>query len=162
MSDSRILDEIAAVFLNVPEISPDAIYSAGGGEIAGIHDVPDTLAQSAFPAVVVMSGEKSIIAGSWERTTWTVEASVWLPNDPLTSRGAAYRALIDLEEPIRAAFRAHDRAGAADPAVQAVLITEVGRVGHRQWQPGETRPWYLVLPFSLQVTVNRAVTYRPM
>lgn len=160
MSDSRILDEIAAIFLLVPGVNPDAVYSAGGGEITGVKDIPDDLGDGAFPAAVVIGAEKAIIAGSWERTTWTVEASIWVPN--VTPRGEVYRNLVDLEEPVRAAFRAHDRAGASDPAVQAVLITEVGRVGGRQWQPGEQLPWYLVLPFSLQVTVNRAVTYRPM
>lgn len=155
---SRILDEIAAVTIGIPGLNDDAIYSAGGGEIPGVKDIPDSLGDGAFPAVVVVEGEKSIIAGSHERTTWTVELSVWVPNIP--PRGEAYRSLLDVEDPIREAFRAADRAGASDPAVQAVLITEIGAVGGRQWQPGETQPWFLVKPFTLQVTVHRAVTYR--
>ena len=61
MSDSRILDEIAAVFLYVDGINPDAVYSAGGGEIDGVKDIPDNLGGGAFPAVVVLSAEKAII-----------------------------------------------------------------------------------------------------
>ena len=159
MADSTILDAIAAVAIDVAGLNNDAIYSAGGGEIAGVKDIPDNLADGAFPAVVVMGADKAIIPGSWERTTWTVELSVWVPDLP--PRGEVYRDLVDLEEPIREAFRTKARAGVADPAVQAVLVTEVGRINGRQWVRGDNQPWFLVLPFSLQVTVNRAVTYRP-
>jgi hypothetical protein len=159
MSESRILDEIAAVFLDVAGINPDAVYSAGGGEVDGVKDLPDNLADGAFPAVVVLSGPKAITPGSWERTTWTVEASIWVPDIP--PRGEAYRNLVDLEAGVRAAFRAKGRASAADAAVQAVVITEVGQPGARQYVNGDKQPWFLVLPITYQVTVNRAVTYSP-
>lgn len=159
MGASTILDAIAAVHIGVAGLNDDAIYSAGGGEIAGVKDLPDNLADGAFPAVVVLDAGKSIIPGSWERTTLTVESTVWVPDVP--PRGEAYRNLMDLEDAIREAFRTRARASVADPEVQAVLITEVGRVAGRQWMRGDNQPWFLVLPFTLQVTVNRAVAYRP-
>lgn len=159
MGDVRILDEIAATFLGVAGLNDDAVYSAGGGEIVGVKDLPDRLADGAFPAVVVLSGEKSIIPGPWERTTWTVEASVWVPD--IAPRSEAYRTLLAVEEPIRQAFRAHDRAGASDPAVQSVLITGTDAIVGRQWARGDAQPWFLVLPISFEVKVNRAVQYQP-
>lgn len=156
MSDSAILDAIAATFLGVPGLNDEAIYSAGGGEIEGVKEFPDVL-DGGFPATVVLGGDRSITAGSWERERWAVEAGVWVPDQ--APRAEAYRTLLDLASPVRAAFRASDRAQAADPAVQAVLITEIGAVVGRQWQRGEGSAWYLVLPFTFEVTVNRAVTY---
>ncbi len=157
--ESVILDHIAAIGLEVAGLNHDAIYSlGGGGTVAGVKDFPDDIANGGLPAFVVTDGGTEIIPGSWERTTWTVEASVWVEN---SSRGERLRSLLNLREPIRAAFRAKAKGGLADPVVQSVLITGTGSFEYRQWQRREGAPIYLVLPFSIEVKVNRAVTYTP-
>lgn len=157
--DSVVLDGVASVLLSVDGIHAEAVYSAGGGTAPGVADLPADIGDGPMPAAVVLSGPKSIIAGSFERTTWTIEVSVWMPAEhPI---GTAYRTLLDLEEPIREAFRAHSRGNAGDPAVQSVVVTRVERIDRRQWVP-DSRAWYLVLPFELEAKVDRAVRYRPV
>lgn len=157
--DSVILDAIAAIGFDVAGLNDEAIYSlGGGGTIEGVKDLPDDIAMGGFPAFVVTDGGTEIIPGSWERTTWTLEASVWVEYSP---RGSRVRQLLNLREPIRAAFRAKAKGGNADPAVQSVLITGTGAVEARQWRKGDNAPWYLVLPLSVEAKVNRAVTYVP-
>lgn len=159
MNESVILDGIAAIALPVNGLNDQAVYSlGGGGTIAGVKDLPDDIATNGLPAFVVTDGGTSIIPGPWERTTWTVEASVWVEYSP---RGSRVRTLLDLREPIRQAYREHAKGGLVDPVVQSVLITETGRIEARQWRRGENAPWYLVLPFEIEVKVNRAVSYAP-
>lgn len=156
-SDGAILNAIAAIGRDVAGINDNAIYSlGGGGTVAGVKDLPDDIAMNGFPAFVVMDGGTEIIPGSWERTTWTIEASVWVEYSP---RGERVRGLLNLREPIRAAFRAKAKGGNADAAVQSVLITGTGAIETRQWRRVENAPTYLVLPISIEVKVNRAVTY---
>ncbi len=155
--ESAILDGIAAIGLDVAGLNHEAIYSLGGGSLAGVKDLPEDIG-TALPAFVVTDGGTAVIAGSWERTTWTVEASVWVEYSP---RGERVRSLLDLREPIRAAFRAKGKGGSIDPAVQSVLITGTEPIEGRQWVRRENAPWYLVMPFSIEVKVNRAVTYTP-
>jgi len=156
-NESAILDAIAAVGLDVEGLNAEAIYSLGGGNpAAGVKDLPDDIGAGGLPAFVVTDGGIEVIPGSWERTTWTVEATVWVEYSP---RGERVRSLLDLRDPIRAAFRAKDKAGGVDAGVQSLLITGTERIEGRQWQRLPSAPWYLVLPFSIEVKVNRAVTY---
>lgn len=160
-NESAILDGIAAIVTPVTGINADAIYSLGGGGtdgIAGVKDLPDDIAAGGFPAFVVTDGGTEIIPGSWERTTWTVEAALWVEYSP---RGERLRQLLNLREPIREAFRDHSKGGLVDDAVQSVLITSTGAIEGRQWRRADNAPWYLVLPFSIEVKVNRAATYVP-
>lgn len=157
VDQSAILDGIAAVVLGVPGLNDQAVYSAGGGTNQLVRDLPDNLADGGLPAVVVLGGPKEIIPGSWERTSWTVELSVWREMTPL---GEMYRFFLDVEEPIREAFRKAP-VNAIDPAVQSLLVTGVGRVERRQWPVSDTGPRFAVLPFELEVKVNRSVSYRP-
>lgn len=156
----ELLDDIAAVFLGIEGINREAVYSAGGtkGRAAGVRDLPDNLSEGGSPAVVVLDGDRSIIPGGNERTTYAVEAGVWIPD--ITPRSEVWRTLLDLEDPIRDAFRDNDRAASANPAVQAVVITDISRVTNRQWNRAEQAPWFLVLPITFQVRVNLPVQYR--
>jgi hypothetical protein len=153
---SAIVDAIAAVGLDVPGIK--VVYSAGGGTVAGVQELPDDLGEGPLPAFLLLDGDVPVIPGSWERQTWKMSGSIWVEYMP---RGERYRQLLDFREPVLAAFRAKSKGGLADPAVQAVLLLEFGQVEGRQWQRGETAPTYLVLPFELEAKVNRAVTYLP-
>lgn len=155
--ESVILDAIAAIALDVSGINGEAVYSlGGGGETVGVKDLPDDIAMGGFPAFVLTDGGTEVIAGSWERTTWTLEASVWVEYSP---RGERVRDLLNLREPLRAAFRAKAKGNGGDPSVQSVLVTGTGAIESRQWRRGEGAPWYLVLPLSVEVKVNKAVTY---
>lgn len=158
MRASEYLDHIASVFLGVEGIHRDAVYSAGGGTVPGVNPLPDNLAEGPVPAVVVLDGERSIIAGGHERTTWAAEGTVWVPD--LVPRAEAWRTLLDLEEPIRDAFRNNDHGAIPDPAVQSVLVTTVGRITGRQWMQGEGQPWFLVLPVTFELKYHRAVRYQ--
>lgn len=158
--ESLLMNTIAATAIGVPGLNDDAIYSAGGGgdPFTIVKDLPGIL-DGAFPAVVVLRGAMEVIPGSWERTTLSFEFSVWVPEQE--PRGEAYRDLADLDEPIRDAFRNRAKGGLVDPAVQSVLVLGSDAIEGRQWQRGERAPWYLVLPYTVAVKVNRAVTYRP-
>lgn len=154
---SAIIDKIAAIGRDVAGINDEAVYGPGGGTVTGVKELPDDIGV-ALPAFLMLQGEGAIIPGSWERQTWTLEGSVWVEYLP---RGERYRQLVDLREPVQTAFRAKSKGGLVDTAVQSVLLTGFGRIEGRQWARGEQAPWYLVLPFSIEVKVNRAVTYLP-
>lgn len=158
-TEAEILDAVAAIALPVSGLNPEAVYSLGGGSLAGVKDLPDDIAMNGLPAFVVTDGGTEIIPGSWERTTWTLEGAVWAEYGP--ARGERTRQLLNLREPLRAAYRAHARGGLADDVVSSVLVTSTGAIEARQWRRGDAAPWYLVLPFSIEVKVNRAVTYVP-
>lgn len=157
---SEIIDAIAAVGLLVSGIK--VVYGPGKGTTANVHELPDNIAEGAFPAFVLVDGDSPIIPGSWERQTWTLEGSLWASGE--TPRGERYRDLLDLTEPLHAAFRGFgERYGkVADPAVQSVLVTEFRQIEGRTWirpQQGVSTPVYLVMPLAIEVKVNRSVQY---
>lgn len=152
---SVIIDTIAAIGADVTGINDEAVYGAGSGSVTGVKELPDDIG-IALPAFMVLDGGGEVIPGNWERQTWRLEGSVWVEYKP---RGERYRQLVNFQELVLAAFRAKSKGGSADPAVQSVLITEFKAIEGRQWQRGEAAPIYLVLPFTVEVKVNRAVTY---
>jgi len=154
---SVIVDTIAAIGLDVAGINAEAVYGPGSGQVAGVKELPDDIGVS-LPAFVMLAGEGSVIPGSWERQTWLLEGQIWTEYSP---RGERYRGLVDLQEPVLAAFRAKSKGGRADTGVQSALITQFGEIEGRRWQPGENAPWYLVMTFRVEVKVNRAVIYLP-
>lgn len=152
---SAIVDGIAAIFLDVAGINPEAVYGPGGGTVTGVKELPEDIGV-AMPACLLLDGGGSVIPGNAERQTWTLEGSIWVEYSP---RGERYRQLVDLQEPVLAAFRAKSKGGLVDLGVQSVLITESRPIEGRQWVRGENAPTYLVYPFAVEVKVNRAVTY---
>ena len=161
MADTAtIIDAVAAIGLTVDGIKDTAIYGPGSGNVDGVRELPEDIGV-ALPAFLMLEGEADIIPGSWERQTWTLAGSVWVEYLP---RGERYRQLVNMREPIQAAFRAHSKGGLADAAVQSVLLTGFGQIAGRQWNrgtPDQPGAWFLVLPFSVEVKVNRAVAYQP-
>lgn len=156
----QIIDAIARVGTTVAGIHD--VYAPGGGGAAGVKELPDNIAEGGFPAMVLVDGDSPIISGSWERQTWTLEGSIWASGE--TPRGERYRELLDLAEPIHAAFVATGEVygKAADTAVQSVLITEFRQIEGRTWQRPQMNvvvPVYLVMPFAVEVKVSRARVY---
>lgn len=155
-----IMDAIAAIGLDVSGINDEAVYAAGTGSVTGVKELPDDIGV-ALPAFLVLAGDVTVIPGNWERQTWIFEASVWTSYQP---RGERYRELVNLQEPLLAAFRAKAKgflAAHGDTGVQSSLALRFGQIEGRQWQRGEHAPWYLVLPAEIELKVNRAVTYLP-
>lgn len=149
---SAIVARIAMNLVGVTGIN--AVYAPTTA--TGVLAVPEEIHQS-LPCALLLAGEHPVIPGNWERQTWRLNGSVWTNNAPRAER---YQQLTDLAELILAAFRVPDTT-AVDPAVQSVLLTSFDPIGGQQWQRGDNAPWYLVLPFTLEVKVNRSVTYGP-
>lgn len=153
---SLIIDTIAKLGASVSGINAEAVYGPGGA-VAGVKQLPEDIG-AALPAFMVLDAGGPIIPGNWERQTWNLEGSIWVEYEP---RGERYKQIVDLAEPTLAAFRntAEIAARAVDTAVQSVLIVEFRAIEGRQWHRRENAPWYLVLPFVIEVKVNRAVAY---
>lgn len=161
-TDALILDAIAASLLAVDGLNAEAVYSAGttAGVTAGVKELPDDIGV-ALPATVIGVGDDVRGGGSGqERQTWTVEGSVWVSSAP---RGERYRQLVLLKEPIAAAIAQYSKGNLAvhgDTAVQSVGPgVTFGGIAWRQWSRTADATWFLVLPFELEVKVNRPRTY---
>jgi hypothetical protein len=161
---AQIVNAIAAIQLDIVGVNEHAVYGPGGlGAPDGVKEIPDDISVS-LPAFLLLDGDEEIITNPRERQTWTLEGTVWVEYSP---RGERYRQLVDLREPIQAAFRAKSKGNLAvhaDPDVQSAVLTGFGRVDGRQWNRGTPEApgaWYLVLPYSIEVKVNRTVTYLP-
>ena len=160
----RIINAIAAVQLDIVGVNADAVYGPGGdGTVPGVKELPDDIGV-ALPAFLMLDGEDELAegpTGGRERQTWTLQGSVWTEYTPRAER---WRELIGLHEPIRAAFRAKSKGNLAvhaDLDVQSVILTGFGQVEGRRWfaGPAEAAPTYLVLPYTLEVKVNRTAPY---
>lgn len=148
---SAIIARIALNLVGVGTIRAVHAPAASGAVLA----IPEQL--STVPAAMLLAGDSPVIPGQWERQTWMINGSVWMGDKP---RGERVTELTDLGELVLAAFRQPD-VTAVDEAVQSVVLTEVGAITSQQWTRGDTAPWFLVLPFTLEVKVNRSVTYGP-
>ena len=149
---SAIIARVAMNLVGVTGIK--AVYAPAAA--TGVQPIPEVI-DTLLPAAVLMAGEHPVIPGNWERQTWILNGTVWTRNAP---RGERYTELTDLAELILAAFRVPD-VTVVDAAVQSVVLREFGAVSGEQWQRGDGAPWYLVLPFTVEVKVNRPVTYGP-
>lgn len=148
---SVILGRVAMNLVGVGGIT--AVYAPGTA--TGVKQLPDELLS--FPSAVLLPGESPVIAGNWERQTWTLNGTIWTRTTP---RGQRVQELTDLADDILAAFRVPD-VTAVDAAVQSVVLREFGPIDQRQWAVNPEAGWFLVLPFVLELKVNRSVTYGP-
>lgn len=146
---------IARVAMNLVGVGIIKIVYAPAAA-TGVHPLPDDIGLT-LPAALLLAGDAPVIPGNWERQTWDLTGRVYVRDAP---RGERYQELTDLADDILAAFRVPDTT-AVDAAVQSVVLTEFGAITGEQWQRGDNAPWYLVLPFTVQVKVNRSVTYGP-
>lgn len=149
---SAILARLAVNLVGVGGIR--AVY-APAASAPGVQALPDVL--SSWPAAVFLPGESPIIPGNWERQTWIVNGSIWVTETP---RGERVQELTDLSDDVLAAFRQPD-VTAIDAAVQSVVLRDFGAIAGQQWQRHQEAPVFLVLPFTLELKVNRSVTYGP-
>jgi len=161
---SEIIRGIARIGTVINGINPAAVFGPGTSEpdVNGVKGLPDDLSPHirSGPAFVVLDGSTKVIPGYWERETMELEGSVW---SGVTPRAERHAALVDLADEVLAGFRAHDKGFLVDGVVQAAVVTGFEPIELRRWQFGDdpSIPVYLVLPFSIQVTVNRSVTYTP-
>lgn len=151
---SAVIDKVCALGAAVAGIK--VAYGPNGTVEATVKGIPKDLGNT-LPALLMLQGEVPIIPANWERQTWTLNGTVWVRDD---TRHERYRELVDLVEPLIAAYRLSGAAvQAVDPDVQSVVMKSFGAVEGRQWARGETAPWYLVLPFEIEAKVNRSVAY---
>lgn len=148
---SAILGRLAMNLVSVGGIK--AVYAPGTA--SGVQELPDDLV--VLPSAVLLPGESPVIPGNWERQTWAVNGTIWTGTKP---RGERVQELTDMADDILAAFRIPD-VTAVDAAVQSVILREFGPIDQRQWSVHPEAGWFLVLPFSLELKVNRSVTYGP-
>ena len=152
MARSDVMAAIAAELLTVTGIK--AVYAAGA--TTGVKEIPEVI-DTLLPAAVFMPGDAPVIPGNWERQTWNITGTIWTRSAP---RGERYRELLDLAEPILGTYRTVSAAvKASDTDIQQLILKEFGAISGEQWQRGDGAPWYLVLPFTVEVKVNRSTNY---
>jgi hypothetical protein len=110
------------------------------------------------PAILLVPGPWSIIAGSHRRDTHTAQGAIYVPRE---SPGDGVAKLLQLHGLLAAAFEARSKAYATVPALQSVLLTEGSGLSIAQWPPTETGAVYLTWPFELEVKVNVPGAYVP-
>jgi hypothetical protein len=149
-----IIAQLARNAIPIPGLK--AIYAPE--EATGVKRIPDSL--STLPAAVFLPGATTIMPASWERQTWIIRGSIWTGETP---RGERVAELVDLQDSILGVFRVPvEKLTTIDPAVQSVLVTEFDLISVQQWQARAELPFYLVMPFTIEMKVNRPVTYGPV
>ena len=150
--------------------------AAGGAGLAGdegIKKVYGVKGAATDPKVVPMASEivtspigvlgyggAQVTPGSWERQTHTLAAAIWIAVSS-TSPGASYELAVAYIDRVMDAFPPRSKAGAIHPELAAVLVTEFEAITQRSWGEAALARDYVVLPFSIQVTRNRAAQYQP-
>lgn len=152
---SAVIDKVCAIGAAVDGIK--AAYGPNGTVQPLVKGIPKDLGNT-VPALLMLQGEVPIIPGNWERQTWTLNGTIWVRDD--VQRHERYRELIDLADPIIAAYRtAGGPSQAVDPDVQSVVLKSFSAIEGRQWGREQTAPWYLVMPFEVEIKVNRSTAY---
>ncbi len=149
---SAIIARVALNLVSIPLLK--AVYAPAATGL--VKEIPNDISV-AMPCAMFLANDSPVIPGSWQRETWTLGGSIWSPESP---RGQSYRQLVDIADAVLLALQQPD-VTAVDIAVQSVILTGFSAIEGRQWNRGETSPWYLVLPFSVDVKVNRPATYGP-
>lgn len=119
---------------------------------------PATYELFQVPAIVIGYGGAEIVPGSWERQTHTLSAAIWRSNDPLSGLDLVYDALVADVGRVINAFPPRGKAYGVSVELQSVLVVSIGAIDGFEW-PRDSDRWYLVLPFELEVIVNRAAAY---
>lgn len=147
-------DALGKIALNIEGLKE---VHAGGKAAQDPRVLPMTNSLEATPAAVFGLGPASILAATWQRWTFDVGMSIWIERDAIEDSYALAIAMHDRVDP---AFRAHAQAFLADTALQSVVVTGHDGILGSEW-PRNSNRWYLVMPWHLEVKVNRAVTYTP-
>jgi hypothetical protein len=146
---------LARVAVNLTEVASLTAIYAPAASPPSVQELPELL--TSWPCAILLPGEAPVIPGHWERQTWNVAGSIWVTEQP---RGERVQQLTDIADEVLAAFRVPN-VTAVDAGVQSVILTGFGAITGQQWTRGDGAPWFLVLPFSLELKVNRSVTYGP-
>ena len=145
------LDTIANVGLGATDVVE--VHAGGKGGYANVKPMTTELRT---PALTFEIDDGAIIAGSWERITFTVRGTVWITGDKITE---AYGEIV--KYPIRVLTVYRDFAKGGLPAeIASCLMTGWGRPAADEGIPGSGH-WYMTLPFTLEVVVNTATGYTP-
>lgn len=120
-----------------------------------VRPLMDDLAST--PAIVLVPGPWTVIAGSAARLTFTVDGAIYVPRD---RPGDRLVELLEIYDALFDAFAARGKAYAAEPTLQSVLITRGTGLERAEWPP-DSNAWYLSWPFELEVKVNVSAVYQP-
>lgn len=117
-----------------------------------------------FPAGSVVGvlgmGGAEVIAGSWERQTYTLPAAVWIPATAETL-DKAYTLAVAYVDRVMAVFPGHGRAQNVEASIQSLVVTGFDQIESRYVGDPETEREYVVLPFSLELVRAVARRYEP-
>lgn len=139
------LSKVCADATSVKAVLGVDIGGAGTNIVAPLaDDLPDT------PAILIVPGAWTNIAGGAARVTYTAHGSIWVdrehPGDASVELMNIFDALID-------AFAARAKAYEPTAALQSVLITDGPGLSEAEW-PAGSEHWYLTWPFDLEIKVN--------
>ena len=151
----RAVQRVAADVTGIKTIHGVTPLTTGPSSGASLRPATDSLTD--LPALVLAYGGADITAGSWERQTHTVNGAIWRARDPIAE---TYDALIADIGRVLNAFPARGKAYSISSEVQSLLVTGFGAIDGIEWAPGSNR-WYLVLPFTMELIVNRPAAYVP-
>lgn len=144
---SDYLYQIADQFTGLSGIK--AVY-CGDGDGADVKPLPDVLET---PCIVVVDGEQSITAASWERQTMQPEARVYVSRQG-RGLGQAYETARSYKTALLAAVR--DSSGVT--GVTSFVPLRFRPVEDTEW-PAASGNWYFVLALECEAKLSHAVTY---
>jgi hypothetical protein len=118
----------------------------------------DDFTEGGFPVVTVaMSPWTNLAQPGNERKHRDVLCTIWRPRVPL---GQNVSDLYNDCDAIANAFIAHSKAYLAEATLQSAILTGGPGIVPRNIPLGSDR-WYLTLPFTIQVVLNRAANFQP-
>lgn len=157
MSASEVwFDAVARVAADV--VGMKAVFAAATTSAVTVAKpivVPMANDLSQLPAIVLGLGPGEITPGSWERQRHEVRGAIWRPREPV---GEIYALLVGDLSALLDAFPPHAKGYNVEPSLQSLLLTGHDGVVPAEWPPRSDR-WYLTLPFTVEVIVNRAAVY---
>lgn len=156
-----ILDSCARVIAGAV---PGSTLFAAGVTLTAISAVPelnplaDDFTEAGMPAVTVAIGPWTPLAQSGNvRDHITVHCAIWRPRVPL---GDNTNALYADASALEREFAAHTKLYLA-PDVQSGMLMGGPGIVPRALPSGNNERWFLTLPFTVDVVLNRIVVFAP-
>jgi hypothetical protein len=157
-------DAIAAVAAGIEGIATGA-FGAGTTDLSSIQTDGSPAVQPmideelmiAPAAVLAYAGGPVTHSGQWQDQKHQLELSIWVDREPIA---ASYAMAIGFVAKVLAAFPQHAKAYSLHPALQHVLVMNLGAITPRAWPENSPRQ-FLVLPVSLEARVAHGVEMRP-
>jgi hypothetical protein len=135
------------------------VMGANDGTAAAPQVVPIADEILDWPAIVLVPGPWQNIAGGAARFTVNWLGSIYVPRE---APGDGSVILLDTFQRLLEVVAAHSKAGATDPVLQYVLLTEGPGLSNERWPNRDDGQPYLTWPFELEVKFNpNTLTYSP-